>query len=129
MAQSREFVGIDEKIMIINDQLAMMAQLRQKGLMDEQTFRSKSNELNNSLNSLRSKRRLFLNNNEADKAITSIKSLMNILDKGPDKLIVFDEELYDSMVKGITADDSDTIKFTLIGGLVINEKIERKTRK
>ena len=97
--------------------------------MDEQTFRSKSNELNNSLNSLRSKRRLFLNHNEADKAITSIKSLMNILDKGPDKLIAFDEELYDSMVKGITADDSDTIKFTLIGGLVINEKIERKTRK
>lgn len=129
MAQSLEFAVIDEKIMIINDQLAMMAQLRQKGLMDEQTFRSKSNELNNSLNSLRSKRRLFLNNNEADKAITSIKSLMNILDKGPDKLIAFDEELYDSMVKGITADDSDTIKFTLIGGLVINEKIERKTRK
>lgn len=129
MAHSREFAGIDEKIMIINDQLAMMAQLRQKGLMDEQTFRSKSNELNNSLNSLRSKRRLFLNNNEADKAITSIKSLMNILDKGPDKLIAFDEELYESMVKGITADDSDIIKFTLIGGLVINEKIERKTRK
>ena len=129
MAQSREFVGIDEKIMIINDQLAMMAQLRQNGLMDEQTFRSKSNELNNSLNSLRSKRRLFLNHNEADKAITSIKSLMNILDKGPDKLIAFDEELYESMVKGITADDSGIIKFTLIGGLVINEKIERKTRK
>lgn len=54
VAQNADFAGLDEKIMLINDQLALIAQLRQKGLMDEETFRTKSNELNNSLNSLSS---------------------------------------------------------------------------
>ena len=114
--------------MLINDQLALIAQLRQKGLMDEETFRTKSNELNNSLNSLRSQRRLFLNNNDADKAITDIKKLIGILDKGPDKLTEFDEDIFEKIVTEITADESEIIQFKLIGGLIIKEKIERKKR-
>ena len=128
MAQNSDFAGLDEKIMLINDQLALIAQLRQKELMDEETFRTKSNELNNSLNSLRSQRRLFLNNNEADKAITDIKKLIAIIDKGPDKLTEFDEDIFEKIVAEITADESEIIRFKLIGGLVIKEKIERKKR-
>ena len=129
IAQNADFAGLDEKIMLINDQLAIIAQLRQKGLMDEETFRTKSNELNSSLNSLRSQRRLFLNNNEADKAITDIKKLIGIIDKGPDKLTEFDEDIFEKIVTEITADESEIIQFKLIGGLVIKEKIERKKRK
>ena len=128
VAQNADFAGLDEKIMLINDQLALIAQLRQKGLMDEETFRTKSNELNNSLNSLRSQRRLFLNNNEADKAITDIKKLIGIIDKGPDRLTEFDEDIFERIVTEITADESEVIQFKLIGGLVIKEKIERKKR-
>ena len=128
VAQNADFAGLDEKIMLINDQLALIAQLRQKGLMDEETFRTKSNELNNSLNSLRSQRRLFLNNNEADKAITEIKKLIGIIDKGPDRLTEFDEDIFERIVTEITADESEVIQFKLIGGLVIKEKIERKKR-
>ena len=128
VAQNADFAGLDEKIMLINDQLALIAQLRQKGLMDEETFRTKSNELNNSLNSLRSQRRLFLNNNEADKAITEIKKLIGIIDKGPDRLTEFDEDIFERIVTEITADESEVIRFKLIGGLVIKEKIERKKR-
>ena len=127
-AQNNDFAGMDEKILLINDQLAIIAQLRQRGLMDEETFLSKSNELNHSLNSLRSKRRLFLNNNEADKAIKDIKKLIGILDRGPDKLNKFDENIFETIVVEITADETETIRFKLIGGLVIKEKIERKTR-
>ena len=127
-AQNNDFAGIDEKILLINDQLAIIAQLRQRGLMDEETFLNKSNELNHSLNSLRSKRRLFLNNNEADKAIKDIKKLIGILDRGPDKLIKFDENIFETIVVEITADETETIRFKLIGGLVKKEKIERKTR-
>ena len=127
-AQNNDFAGIDEKILLINDQLAIIAQLRQRGLMDEETFLNKSNELNHSLNSLRSKRRLFLNNNEADKAIKDIKKLIGLLERGPDKLIKFDENIFETIVVEITADETETIRFKLIGGLVIKEKIERKTR-
>ena len=97
-------------------------------ISDSMTRAKNFTALNNSLNSLRSQRRLFLNNNEADKAITEIKKLIGIIDKGPDRLTEFDEDIFERIVTEITADESEVIQFKLIGGLVIKEKIERKKR-
>lgn len=73
-------------------------------------------------------RQPLLNNSEADEAIAGIKKLTAILDKHPNKLTEFDEQLFDEMVEQITTDSSNIIRFMLIGGLKLNEKIERKTR-
>ena len=100
----------------------------QKQLIDEETFRRKINELNQSMSSLRSKRRLFLNNSQADQAIAEIKRLASVIDKGPDKITEFDEELFDSLVEDIVVDTSNEIKFKIIGGLVLKEAIERTHR-
>ena len=127
-AQSVEFAELDRQIMLVNDQLALIADLKQKQMIDEETFRRKSNELNNSMSSLRSKRRLFLNNSQADQAIADMKRLASIIDKGPDKIDGLDEELFDSLVEDIIVDTSDEIKFKLIGGLVLKETIERTKR-
>ena len=127
-AQSVEFAELDRQIMLVNDQLALIADLKQKQMIDEETFRRKSNELNNSMSSLRSKRRLFLNNSQADQAIADMKRLASIIDKGPDKIDELDEELFDSLVEDIIVDTSDEIKFKLIGGLVLKETIERTKR-
>ena len=51
-----------------------------------------------------------------------------IIDKGPDRLTEFDEDIFERIVTEITADESEVIQFKLIGGLVIKEKIERKKR-
>ena len=126
--QSVEFTELDRKIMLINDQLALMAELKQKQLIDEETFRRKSNELNNSMSSLRSKRRLFLNNSQADVAIADMKRLASVIDKGPDRIDAFTEELFESLVEDIMVGTSDEIKFKLIGGLVLKEAIERTHR-
>lgn len=122
------YAGIDEKILLTNEQIALIAQLKQKGLMDEVTYRAKYNELNNTLNSLRSKRRLFLNNSEADIAIAGIKKLSAIIGKGPNKLTEFDEDLFEQLIEGVTTDAGDFVKFKIIGGLTLNERIERKQR-
>lgn len=127
-AQSVEFAELDRQIMLVNDQLALIADLKQKQMIDEETFRRKSNELNSSMSSLRSKRRLFLNNSQADQAIADMKRLASIIDKGPDKIDELDEELFDSLVEDIIVDTSDEIKFKLIGGLVLKETIERTKR-
>lgn len=127
-AQSVEFAELDRQIMLINDQLALITDLKQKQLIDEETFRRKSNELNNSMSSLRSKRRLFLNNSQADQAIADMKRLASIIDKGPDKITELDNELFDSLVEDIIVDTSDEIKFKIIGGLVLKETIERTHR-
>lgn len=44
--------------------LTVKEMYKQKQIMDEETYIRKSNELNSSMNSLRSKRRLFLNNSQ-----------------------------------------------------------------
>ena len=108
--------------MLINDQLALIADLKQKQMIDEETYHRKSNELNNSMGSLRSKRRQFLNNSQADQAISEIKRLASLIDKGPDKIEELDEDLL------INIDTSDEIKFKLVGGLVLKEHIERTHR-
>lgn len=100
----------------------------QKQMIDEETYRRKSNELNNSMGSLRSKRRLFLNNSQADQAISEIKRLVSLIDKGPDKIEELDEDLLDTLVEDINIDTSDEIKFKLVGGLVLKEHIERTHR-
>lgn len=124
-AGSIEFAELDRQIILINDQLALITDLKQKQLIDEETFRRKSNELNSSMSSLRSKRRLFLNNSQADKAITEMKRLASIIDKGPEKISELDTELVEELVEDIIVDTSDKIKFKLIGGLVLKETIER----
>ena len=127
-SQSIEYAELDRQIMLINDQLALIAELKQKQIMDEETYIRKSNELNSSMNSLRSKRRLFLNNSQADRAIADMKRLASIIDKGPDKIDELDIELFDELVEDVIIDASDEIKFKLIGGLVLKEAIERTHR-
>ena len=127
-AQSLEFAELDRQIMLINDQISTITDLKQKQLIDEETFRRKINELNSSMGSLRSKRRLFLNNSQADRAIAEIKRLASVIDKGPKKITEFDEELFDSLVEDIVVDTSNEIKFKIIGGLVLKEAIERTHR-
>lgn len=127
-AQSLEYAEIDRQIMLINDQLALIADLKQKQMIDEETYRRKSNELNNSMGSLRSKRRLFLNNSQADQAISEIKRLASLIDKGPDKIEELDEDLLDTLIEDINIDTNDEIKFKLVGGLVLKEHIERTHR-
>ena len=127
-SQSIEYAELDRQIMLINDQLALIAELKQKQIMDEETYIRKSNELNSSMNSLRSKRRLFLNNNQADRVIADMKRLASIIDKGPDKIDELDIELFDELVEDVIIDASDEIKFKLIGGLVLKEAIERTHR-
>ena len=100
----------------------------QKLRIDEETYHRKSNELNNSMGSLRSKRRQFLNNSQADQAISEIKRLASLIDKGPDKIEELDEDLLDTLIEDINIDTSDEIKFKLVGGLVLKEHIERTHR-
>ncbi len=123
-----EYASIDERILLCTEQISILTKLRKDKLIDEETFIRKNNEMNNSLNSLRSQRRLFLNNSDADVAITNIKRLSATIDKGPAKLTEFDEDLFDTMVEDVLIGESNSVKFKLTGGLTIKEKIERVTR-
>lgn len=126
--QNTDFATIDREILLLGEQLSVIAKLKEQNLIDEETYRRKNNELNHSLNSLRSKRRLFLNNSEVEQAISGIKKLSAILDKGSIKLETFDETIFNNLVENIIADDSNLIQFKLVGGLTLREIAERKKR-
>ncbi len=127
-SNNSDYASLDSRIMLINDQIAILARLKKENKLDEETYRRKTNELENMLNSLRSQRRLFLNNSDADIAIANMKKLSAIIAKGPNKLTEFDEDIFDELIEDIAADNTDTLRFKLVGGLVLKEKIERAKR-
>ena len=43
-AQSLEYAEIDRQIMLINDQLALIADLKQKQMIDEETYLNRTND-------------------------------------------------------------------------------------
>jgi len=65
---------------------------------------------------------------EDDSAITETRSLIEILEDGPERLSGFDETLFDSIVELVTAESGERLKFKLINGLELAEPIERTVR-
>ena len=55
-------------------------------------------------------------------------NLHDVLESGPDWLDDFDEQLFSDMVEKIVVVDNETLRFRLLNGLEVTEKIERTRR-
>lgn len=123
-SNNSEMIGIDKELTELNDQLAVMTKLKVKGLMDSDSYIEQTTEITNRVNSLRSKRRLFLNKTDGDECISELKRLLSILEKSSE-MTDLDSGILRSIVRSITLSDSDEIIFKLLGGLTITEHIRR----
>ena len=56
------------------------------------------------------------------------QDLLDLLESGPDWLDDFDEQLFSDMVEKIVVVDNETLRFRLLNGLEVTEKIERTRR-
>ena len=82
------------------------------------------NDMMNRINSLRSKRRLFLNKTDGDECITELKRLLSTLESAKE-LTEPDGILLRKAVTRIGISESDIIHFHLLGGITITEHIRR----
>ena len=103
----------------------MIAKLHTKGILSEADYAAQSFDINQKLTALRVERRKKLTEDEDDEMLDALKTLNEILAEYEPQS-GFDEELFGQIVDSITVTDSMELKFKLIGGITLPEKILRK---
>ena len=118
---NRQIAELTERNHVLNG-------LKSKGIIDSALFISQTGELNRKIRTLKAEKNKLMEKDEDDSVITETKSLMEILEDGPEQLEAFDEGLFDSILEIITAESEERLKFKLANGLELAEPIERTVR-
>ena len=134
---SENIVEINKQISDIASQERLLAQLKQQGVVDPDIFISRSNQLAERRRELKLQKERILRSEE-DHTIQQTQDLLDVIESGPDWLDViesgpdwlddFDEQLFSDMVEKIVVVDNETLRFRLLNGLEVTEKIERTRR-
>ena len=124
---SLDIVALNQKIADITRQDRLLAQLKQQGVVDPDIFISRSNQLAERRRELKLQKERILRSEE-DHTIQQTQDLLDLLESGPDWLDDFDEQLFSDMVEKIVVVDNETLRFRLLNGLEVTEKIERTRR-
>lgn len=124
---SENIVEINKQISDIASQERLLAQLKQQGVVDPDIFISRSNQLAERRRELKLQKERILRSEE-DHTIQQTQDLLDFLESGPDWLDDFDEQLFSDMVEKIVVVDNETLRFRLLNGLEVTEKIERTRR-
>ena len=124
---SENIVEINKQISDIASQERLLTQLKQQGSVDPDIFISRSNLLAERRRELKLQKERILRSEE-DHTIQQTQDLLDVLESGPDWLDDFDEQLFSDMVEKIVVVDNETLRFRLLNGLEVTEKIERTRR-
>ncbi len=127
MLWNSDIIALNKEISDINDQSHTLSLLNRQGLVDSDIFISQSNQLAQRLRRAKQeKMRIFAI--EKDSTIEKTRQILEILETGPDFLDTFDEELLCELVEKVIVDSNTRIRFRLINGLELPERIERTVR-
>ena len=124
---SENIVEINKQISDIASQERLLAQLKQQGVVDPDIFISRSNQLAERRRELKLQKERILRSEE-NHTIQQTQDLLDVLESGPDWLDAFDEQLFSDMIEKIVVVDNETLRFRLLNGLEVTEKIERTRR-
>ena len=127
MLWSMDIVKVNERIADIISQDRLLAQLKQQGLVDPDLFISRRDRLAEQLRTAKLEKERLLEAEE-DQTIQHTMSIMDILESGPDLLTEFDEELFSELVEKIIVENENQLRFRLINGLELTERMERTVR-
>ena len=124
---SENIVEINKQISDIASQERLLTQLKQQGSVDPDLFISRGNQLAERRRELKLQKERILRSEE-DHTIQQTQDLLDVIESGPGWLDDFDEQLFSDMVEKIVVVDNETLRFRLLNGLEVTEKIERTRR-
>ena len=127
MLWSLDVIELNKQISDLTSQNQMLATLKQQGLIDPDIFISRGNQLAERRRELKLQKERILRSEE-DHTIQQTQDLLDVLESGPDWLDDFDEQLFSDLVEKIVVVDNETLRFRLLNGLEVTEKIERTRR-
>lgn len=116
---------INKEMANLTEQNHVLSGLKSKGYIDSALFMSQTNELNRKIAKLRADKCKLMGSDDDDSSIIDTQNLIEILDNAPDYLSEFEQPIFESMVERIIVISNEQIKFRLINGLELTEKIER----
>lgn len=119
---------IDTEIAKLNEQNLQIAAHHAKGWFDAAEFAAKTGAVNQKVSALRARRRKLLAEDENDALLDELTGLDNLLaDASPGA--DFDAEFFGQIVTRIMAISPTEVRFTLKGGLELNETVHRTERR
>ena len=127
MLWSLNIVQLNKRIADLSDQDRMLADMNKCGLVDPDSFISKSNELTCQIRAAKQEKERLLASGDDD-AISKTRELMETLDTLPEFLPDFDAEIFTDLVDRITAEEDGVLRFRLKNGLELTESTERRER-
>ena len=123
----REVCLYNSMIADIVSQDRLLAQLKQQGLVDPDLFISRRDRLAEQLRTAKLEKERLLAAEE-DRTIQQTLAITDAMESGPELLPEFDEELFSELVEKIIVENEDRLRFRLINGLELTERIERTVR-
>lgn len=122
-----DIVELNNQIAELTRQERLLTVLKSQGAVDPDIFISRTDRLAEQLRAAKqAKERLM--DAEEDQTIARTQELLDILDDGPEFLESFDGELFSEMADKIIIENNERLRFRLINGLELTEKIERTVR-
>ena len=122
--QNPKMLEISKALAQAMDQNHLLTKLRAKGLIDTDTYLAKCNTVSATLFDLKRQRRLLQAAEDEGNTEEGIRDLIRTVEGGPERLDEFDEALFGEMVERITADSQSLLRFRLIGGIELTERIK-----
>lgn len=117
---------IDTQIAELNNKNLVLARLNSKGIVRPAEYAEQNNAINGKVKTLRLERRKLLQEQDDKGVLAGLKELNAIFADIDKPKIEMDEDLFGRIVEKITVVDDTTIKFHLLGGLTLSEKIPQK---
>ena len=119
--------AIDKEIADLAAQNLVLVRLHTNGILDGADYAAQSADISGKITALRTERKKKLSENEADAQLDRLKELFALLDDYQ-PTYQFDEDLYRQIVDRVTVINNTALRFHLIGGIVLTEKIRKKWR-
>lgn len=114
---------IDVEIAAICEKNCMLAKLKVRNIVDDVSYMEQTSALQKRLTELRSRRIKLLNEDEDEKSIERFRTLKNELDEYDGYMLLFDKDVFESMVQNIFVSDDDCVTYELKCGLKLKERI------
>ena len=119
-----EIADINKQIAALAEQNHAISDLVSRGIMDSALFISQQDEINAKIKALKHSKSQLVNMDEDD-TLEKTEDIIAALASGSDSIADMDANIFNELIAGITTENSTTLHFKLVNGLVLTEKIER----
>ena len=122
LRSNQKLSDIDKEIASISGQNLVLIRLKSKGCINPALALSQADELNRKLRDLRRLRRKVLAAADGDEQIQSTEAILDYLETAQWQTEVT-PELFENLVERITVVSADEVKFQLLNGLELTERL------